>query len=291
MVTELGRRSFITGVSALAVAPMAFGAAPSKRIVTLEWTSTEIALSLGKSPVGCAEPSGYQTWVNVANDKLDHVTDVGRRQQPSLEAIRNLQPDLILSSRFRHASLAAALGEIAPTHLLDDQAGDGDMLAAVYQSVGQAGTALSLESEAKALLAQFDSNIDLLKTKSAGQISGRKLLVAQPLPGVPRLRVFAPNSAISMLLSRVGFSTALDMDPQPFGFTTIDLEGLAALDSETSLFLLSEQLPSELSDAALWPVLPLVAQGHVHLASTPHWPFGSTASLKRLVEDIVRTFA
>jgi ferric hydroxamate transport system substrate-binding protein len=270
---------------------MAFGALPSRRVVTLEWTSTEIALLLGISPVGCAEPSGYRTWVNVANDKLEHVADVGRRQQPSLEAIRNLQPDLILSSRFRHASLAAALGEIAPTHLIDDQAGDGDMLAAVYQSIGQAGKALSLESEAAALLAQFDDNIDQLKTQSAEKVSGRKLLVAQPLPGVPRLRVFAANSAISMLLGRVGFAQALEMDPQPFGFTTIDLEGLATLDSETSLFLLAQQLPTELSEAALWPVLPLVAQGHVHLASTPHWPFGSTASLQRLVEDIVKTFA
>jgi ferric hydroxamate transport system substrate-binding protein len=291
VVIRLGRRSFITGVSALAVAPMAFGALPSGRVVTLEWTSTEIALLLGISPVGCAEPSGYRTWVNVANDKLEHVADVGRRQQPSLEAIRNLQPDLILSSRFRHASLAAALGEIAPTHLIDDQAGDGDMLAAVYQSIGQAGKALSLESEAAALLAQFDDNIDQLKTQSAEKVSGRKLLVAQPLPGVPRLRVFAANSAISMLLGRVGFAQALEMDPQPFGFTTIDLEGLATLDSETSLFLLAQQLPTELSEAALWPVLPLVAQGHVHLASTPHWPFGSTASLQRLVEDIVKTFA
>ncbi|WP_313614639.1 iron-siderophore ABC transporter substrate-binding protein [Agrobacterium sp.] len=291
MVIEIQRRSFIAGVAALAATPDLLVAAPAKRVVTLEWTSTEIALSLGISPVGCAEPSGYRTWVNIENNKLDGAVDVGRRQQPSLEAIRKLEPDLILSSRFRHASLASALGDIAPTHLIDDQDGDADMLAAVYRSVGQAGTALSLKNEADVLLGQFDRAVEMLKAKSSQKIAGRKLLVAQPLPGVPRLRVFAPNAAISMLLNKIGFTAALDMSPQPFGFTTIDLEGLATLDGDSALFMLAEQLPQELADAALWPILPVVAQGNVHLAANPRWPFGSTASLQKLLEDIVGTFA
>ncbi|WP_253204103.1 ABC transporter substrate-binding protein [Rhizobium sp. X9] len=290
MVTAIRRRSFITGVVALASTPKSFAAPVPRRIVTLEWTATEIALSLGIPPVGCAEPSGYRAWVNVENDRLGDVVDVGRRQQPSLEAIRRLQPDLILSSRFRHASLASALGDIAPTHLIDDQAADGDMLAAVYRSVTQAGAALARADEAAALLARFDESMEILKTRLGSTVSGRELIVAQPLPGVPRLRIFAPNSAIAGLLQRIGFTAATDLPPQPFGFTTIDLEGLAALDGQCTLFILSESIPDDLRNAALWPVLPIVAQGNVMVAGATTWPFGSTASLQKLVGEITSQF-
>ena len=290
MVTAIRRRSFITGVVALAATPKSFAAPVPRRIVTLEWTATEIALSLGISPVGCAEPYGYRAWVNVENDRLGDVVDVGRRQQPSLEAIRKLQPDLILSSRFRHASLASALGDIAPTHLIDDQAADGDMLAAVYRSVTQAGAALARADEAAALLARFDESMEILKSRLGSTVSGRELIVAQPLPGVPRLRIFAPNSAIAGLLQRIGFTAAMDLPPQPFGFTTIDLEGLAALDGQCTLFILSESIPDDLRNAALWPVLPIVAQGNVMVAGATTWPFGSTASLQKLVGEITSQF-
>ncbi len=271
-------------------APVALAASGSSRLVTLDWTATEIALCLGISPVGCTEISGYRTWVNVANEGLSDAVDVGRRQQPSLEAIRKLQPDLILTSRYRHASIARALGKIAPVHLIDDQENDGDMLVSVYQSARQAGAALSRSDDVERLLARFDDDIEKLKLRDAGQVVGRKLVVAQPLPGVPRLRVFAPNAAISSLLRKIGFADGIEMPAQSFGFTTIDLEGLASLDSDSTLFILGESVPADLLHASLWPMLPVVAQGNVRLTGTPSWPFGSTASLQHLARQIVSRF-
>ena len=270
-------------------APVALAASGSSRLVTLDWTATEIALCLGISPVGCTEISGYRTWVNVANEGLSDAVDVGRRQQPSLEAIRKLQPDLILTSRYRHASIARALGKIAPVHLIDDQENDGDMLVSVYQSARQAGAALSRSDDVERLLARFDDDIENLKLRDAGQ-AGRKLVVAQPLPGVPRLRVFAPNAAISTLLRKIGFADGIEMPAQSFGFTTIDLEGLASLDSDSTLFILGESVPADILHASLWPMLPVVAQGNVRLTGTPSWPFGSTASLQHLARQIVSRF-
>ena len=290
MVTTIGRREFIAGVAALAATSTSASPVP-KRVVTLEWTSTEIALSLGLSPVGCAEVSGYRRWVDVASDRLGDVVDVGLRQQPNFEVIRRLQPDLILSSRFRHAALAMALGNIAQTDLIDDQAADGDMLAAVYQSVTQVGVALGRSDEAAALLAEFDNNIAMVKERIKNKVSGKTLLVAQPLPGVPRLRIFAPNSAVSGLLERIGFAAGLQLTPQPFGFTTIDLEGLAALEGQGTLFILSDSIPDDLRRAALWPVLPVVVQGHVLVGGATTWPFGSTASLQKLIGEIASRFA
>lgn len=132
--------------------------------------------------------------------------------------------------------------------------------------------------------------MEILKTRLGSTVSGRELIVAQPLPGVPRLRIFAPNSAIAGLLQRIGFTAAMDLPPQPFGFTTIDLEGLAALDGQCTLFILSESIPDDLRNAALWPVLPIVAQGNVMVAGATTWPFGSTASLQKLVGEITSQF-
>ncbi|MGF0522763.1 ABC transporter substrate-binding protein [Agrobacterium pusense] len=275
---------------ALIAAPGSLAASGPSRLVTLDWTATEIALSLGISPAGCAEISGYRTWVDVANEGLADAIDVGRRQQPSLEAVRKLQPDLILTSRYRHASIAHALSEIAPVHLIDDQENGGDMLASVYQSARQAGAALSRSDDVARLLGRFDDEIENLKSRHAGQVAGRKLVVAQPLPGVPRLRVFAPNAAISGLLRKIGFADGIEMSPQPFGFTTIDLEGIASLGSDSTLFILGETVPADLLNASLWPMLPVVAQGNVRLTGMPSWPFGSTASLQHLARQIVTRF-
>lgn len=291
MVTAIDRRWFLTGAAALIAAPKSLAASAPQRVVTLEWTATEIALSLGILPVGCAEVDGYRTWVNVANGGLAQSIDVGTRQQPSLEAIRKLQPHLILSSRFRHASLESALADIAPVSLIDDQPANGDMLAAVYRSIEQAGAALGRADDAAGLLARFDNDMQMLKHKFADRIAGKKLLVAQPLPGVPRLRIFAPNSSVAALLGKIGFDGAMELSQQPFGFTTIDLEGLATLDGESTLIILADAIPDDLRSAALWLLLPVVAQSNVRLSGTPSWPFGSTASLRQLIGNIASQFS
>lgn len=291
MVTAAGRRAFLAGAAAMLAAPRVSRAAGEPRLVTLEWTATEIALSLGFRPVGVAELDAYRKWVAVDNDGLQDAVDVGRRQQPSLEAIRKLSPGLILSSRFRHRSLQQTLAELAPTTLLDDQPDDGDMLAAVYNSVRQAGAALGRETAAETLLAGFDSRMADLKAGAAARAAGRLIVVAQPLPATPRLRIFSPNSAVAQLLDKIGYAPAMPLPPQPFGFSTIDLEGLAALDGAASLVLLSDSIPRELAEAALWPMLPVVAAGHVVLAGAANWPFGSVAALTRLVGSVVGKLA
>ena len=291
MVIDAGRRAFLVGAAALLAAPRPVGAAKALRVVTLEWTATEIALCLGLRPVGVAELDAYRNWVAVESEGLADAVDVGRRQQPSLEAIRGLSPDLILSSRFRHQALAQALAELAPTELLDDQPGDGDMLAAAYAGVRQAGKALGREDAAAALLSDFDARVAALKEKVLADNANRRLVVAQPLPGTPRLRVFSSNAAIAQVLEKIGFPNALSLPPQPFGFTTIDLEGLAALDGGATLVLLSDDIPRELAESALWPMLPTVASGKVISAGAANWPFGSVAALARMMETIVGKLA
>ncbi|WP_457579833.1 iron-siderophore ABC transporter substrate-binding protein [Ensifer canadensis] len=287
MVIRPTRRGFLCGALSLVAAPRLHAGEP-RRLVTLEWLATEIALLLGERPIGVADLDGYRRWVSVENDRLAGAINVGGRQQPSMEALTRLRPDLILSSALRHRALEHRLSEIAPTRLLDDQPEHGDLLAAVYDCTKAAGEALGRSEAAAALLADFDTKLAAIAADIGGtKLGGQPLVVAQPLPGVPRLRIFTANSAVLQVLVRAGFTAALELAPEPFGFSTIGLEGLASLDGKSKLILLSTEAPAELQTSAIWPMLPVVASGGVVPIGLPSWPFGGPASLLGLATNTV----
>lgn len=287
MVISQTRRGFVFGALSLLAAPRLHASEP-RRLVTLEWLATEIALLLGERPVGVADLDGYRRWVSVDNDGLAGAVDVGGRQQPGMEALTRLKPDLILSSTLRHRAVEQRLTEIAPTRLLDDQPEDGDLLAAIYQCTKAAGEALGRREAAARLIADFDKELaGIAKDITGSNLGGQAVLVAQPLPGVPRLRIFTSNSAVMQVLVRAGLSAALDLPAEPSGFSTIGLEGLAALDGRSRLILLSDEAPMELQSSALWPMLPVVASGGVVPVGLPSWPFGGPASLLGLVKNTI----
>ncbi len=287
MVIRPTRRGFLCGALSLLVAPRLHAGEP-RRLVTLEWLATEIALLLGERPIGVADLDGYRRWVSIQNDGLADAIDVGGRQQPSMEALNRLRPDLILSSAQRHLVLEQQLSEVAPTRLLDDQPQDGDLLAAVYTATKAAGEALGRSEAANGLLADFDTKLtDIAADLVGSKLGGQPVLVAQPLPGVPRLRIFTSNSAVMRMFVRAGFTAALDLPAEPSGFSTIGLEGLAALDGKSRLILLADEAPAELQNSALWPMLPVVASAGVVPVGLPSWPFGGPASLLGLATKAI----
>lgn len=75
------------------------------RVIALEWVYAENLLALGIQPVGVADIQGYKQYVNVQPSLTESVVDVGTRQEPNLEAIAQLKPDLILGVELRHKTI------------------------------------------------------------------------------------------------------------------------------------------------------------------------------------------
>src|SRR5690606_32019223 len=69
---------------------------PAQTVVTLEWAETELLARLGVMPVGAADLEGYRTWAGAAVPVDDTVVDVGTRQEPSVDSIAGLSPDLVI---------------------------------------------------------------------------------------------------------------------------------------------------------------------------------------------------
>ena len=89
-----------------------------KRIVVLEYSFLGDALALGLNPVGIADDNKPDSIIPEFTQQLSGYTSVGSRYQPSLEAIADLQPDLIIADDERHTVIADELNHIAPSIVL-----------------------------------------------------------------------------------------------------------------------------------------------------------------------------
>ncbi|MEH6775529.1 MAG: ABC transporter substrate-binding protein, partial [Cereibacter changlensis] len=111
----LSRRQVVAGAAALlwggAARAASRGAAPD-RIVALDWALAETLVALGVAPLAVAEAPLYAR--RVVEPALPAGTrDIGLRSWPNLEALRALQPDLILAMA-GYGIAPARLERIAP---------------------------------------------------------------------------------------------------------------------------------------------------------------------------------
>jgi ABC-type Fe3+-hydroxamate transport system substrate-binding protein len=143
--------------------------APAERVVVLEWDFAEHLLAVGVDPVGVADVAGYGDWL--ASELPEDVTDVGTRQEPSLEQIAALEPDLIVGVDFRHEATRDQLKAIAPTLILRDypEPGQGSELELMREALTTIGEATGRTEQAEEALADLDEHLD-----EAGRASRRR---------------------------------------------------------------------------------------------------------------------
>ncbi|WP_428794291.1 Fe(3+) dicitrate ABC transporter substrate-binding protein [Vibrio nomapromontoriensis] len=89
-----------------------------QRVVVLEYSFIDALASVGVSPVGVADDKNIERILPDVRALISPWTSVGMRPQPSLEAISELKPDLIIADAERHATVYKDLSTIAPTLLL-----------------------------------------------------------------------------------------------------------------------------------------------------------------------------
>lgn len=86
-----------------------------QRVVALDSPALDALVALGISPVGASEINAGTGFPDYLADDLGGTEVVGSIMEPNLEAIAELDPDLILGSKVRHEELYDQLTSIAPT--------------------------------------------------------------------------------------------------------------------------------------------------------------------------------
>ncbi|MCT1828857.1 ABC transporter substrate-binding protein [Brevibacterium luteolum] len=267
--------------------------APAQKVVTLEWSVTEYAVSLGVDPVGVADPKGYGVWsarVPLSGDPVD----VGMRTEPSIDAIADLAPDLILADTSSIPEEAMKQMErIAPVAVFNSATADG-LFDLVKKNQHDVATLLGKEAEADELDADFDAALQKAKesVEEAGK-TGDPMVFAYPYNEANSMtfRLHGPGSASSEVGRAIGLTDAsTEQGDEAYGLTTTDVEGLRTLPDDTHFLYwvdADEGDPMEtLKKNAVWTGLPFVTADRVAPAGTGIWLYGGTTSLGAFADEV-----
>ncbi|ABN82016.1 ABC transporter substrate-binding protein [Burkholderia pseudomallei] len=267
------------------------------RIVVLEFMFAEDLAALDITPVGMADPAYYPIWIGYDDARFARVSDVGTRQEPSLEAIAAAKPDLILGVGLRHAPIFDALSRIAPTVLfkyspnyIEDgrQVTQYDWARAILRTIG---CLTGRARDARAVQARVDAGLarDARRIAAAGR-AGERVAWLQELGLPDRYWAFTGNSASA------GIARALGLEPWPGEPTR---EGTAYVTSEdllkqpdlAVLFVSATEpgvpLDAKL-DSSIWRFVPARRAGRVALVERNIWGFGGPMSALRLADEMTQ---
>lgn len=270
-----------------------------ERVVVLEWTYAEDLLAVGVQPVGVADVEGYTTWLNVEPALSDDVADVGTRQEPSLESIAALEPDLIIGIQFRHEPIYDDLSSIAPTLLFnpypeDPSFGQLDEMRQTFLAIAEA---VGRTAEAEQVLSDLDASFEEAASalEEAGA-AGTPFLLVQAFTSQdqPQMRVFTDTSMASQIMERIGLENAWEGEFDPYGFNTVGVEALTTVDDASFFYVVQSDddvFANQWAENPVWQSLAFVQEGRTYPLGGDTWLFGGPLSSQLIAEKIVDALA
>ncbi|PZG20078.1 ABC transporter substrate-binding protein [Nonomuraea aridisoli] len=271
---------------------------PATRVVTLEWAETEMVASLGVMPIGVADVAGYGVWNTSA--KLDpSVKDVGNRQEPSVDSISALQPDLVVMEAARDSALVSQLESFVPVVVTEGSDATGN-LARMRADLNMIATALDKTAEAGKLLAEFDAALAEGKQKiAAAGAGGSPFVMADGWKqgSTISIRLFGKGSLVSDVATELGLKNAwTGKVDEMWGLGTTDVEGLTSLKDPAIRFFYNasdgdDVFADGLAGNAIWKSLPFVEKGQVTKLPDGIWTFGGPLSSRQYADALVKAYA
>jgi len=166
-----------------------------ERVVVLDTGELDSAMTLGVKPVGSVEAVeglGYPSYL----EGTQGIENVGTIEQPNLEKIATLEPDLILSSKLRHEQIYEQLSEIAPTVFTETTGVTWKENFEVHAE------ALNRTGEADKVKEEYQNHIDEFQQAIGEQLDETEVSVVRFLPG--DTRIYQKESFIGTVLEDAG---------------------------------------------------------------------------------------
>ncbi|RLV10419.1 iron siderophore-binding protein [Streptomyces griseocarneus] len=262
-----------------------------QRVVALDMTFVDATLALKSNVVG------YTTFSS-PDEKLPayfgddartyggKAKPVGTLEEPSLEKIMALKPDLILSAKVRHEKLYKQLSAIAPTVFTEDTG------ATWKDNLKLVGKALGKEKEADEKVAAYDK-----RAKAVGD-EVRKKKGTNPSVSVVRFvdgptRLYKEDTYIGVIVKDLGFGKPEDAKGTGFN-ADISEEQIKKVDAD-DIFVTAYPDPKGASAKSkekfeanpLWKQL----KGQVHEVDDTTWMLAvGVYGANAVLDDVAKTY-
>lgn len=263
---------------------------PAGRVVALEWVYAEDLLALGIQPVGVADIRGYQTFVDVEPKLAETVVDVGTRQEPSLEAIAQLEPDLIIGTQLRHEAIYDSLSTIAPTLLFNPYPNSNSLtqLDEMQQTFRAIAERVNRQDAAETVLRQMQDTFKAASDRIRATQQNNSFILGQFNEATPQIRLFTDDAMAVQVLNKIGLENAWKGQFDQFGFNTVGIEALPKIEQANFLYITPDKNThfKQLQNHPVWKGLKFVQENRFYSIGADTWVFGGPKSAQILVEKV-----
>lgn len=299
---RLGRRQFLaTALTSAVVAsctqqnqsqPDTPTSATATRIVALEWVYVEDLLALGIQPAGVADIRGYKTFVDIEPRLAETVVDVGTRQEPSLEAIAQLEPDLIIGTQLRHEAIYDALSAIAPTVLFNPYPDSNtltqfDEMQQTFRTIAER---VNRRDAGEAVLRQMQETFRTARDRlQSTKPTNNAFILGQFNEATPQIRLFTDDAMAVQVLRQIGLENAWKGQVDRFGFNTVGIEAFPKIGQADFLYIAPDNNIhlQKLQNHPVWQGLQFVRENRFYSIGSDTWVFGGPKSAQVLVEKVI----
>ncbi len=263
-----------------------FDASP-KRVITLPWSITETVIELGVTPLAVAGIEGYEKWV-VQPAIPEGVNNIGVRDEPNIELIAELKPDVIIVS-FQQRDLIETLSSIAPVLYFETFSANHNNYEMSKKVFMELAKLFERETYAQQRLADVDKRLKVLKNTLQQHFKGT-------VPKVTPLRfnnttlawIYGDNAMPQYALEALGIQAGLPQPKSQWGITQKKIIDLGKVNEGVVLYFEPYDRADQLFNAPLWRAMPFVRKNQFASVSST-WSYGGAMSILYLAEAMTES--
>ena len=237
-----------------------------ENIAVLDVQYVDQLVALNEQPAGSVKAAGAAAdFPEYLSGKLTDVKVLGTYEEPNLEAVLAMSPDLIICTEV-HEKIYENLSKIAPTVMLMRNEDWRDTLVTFGKIVGK-------EQEAEQVLEAYKEKTAKLAAELAAKLDGQSVGLIRPRDN--EIRVHTPKHRTGAILyddlGLIAPKPTTEVDDTAYH---ISLEALADVGAD-HLFLLTDdmfaEMVKEVQETATWKSLEPVKQNRVYTVDTTMW--------------------
>ncbi len=250
-----------------------------RRLVGLDRVATQLLLSAGVVPLA-TDVRDYLAYGAAAPLPIG-VLDFGSNNEPNLELLEELKPDLLVSS-LAPPELIGRVSEIAPSMFLPIFGEADSPLKQAVRATLHVGDVAGSADVAASTIADLEMTVNVARARSSSNTDKSFLLIGLE-PDGRHATVYGKNSIMQDIADRIGIRNAWSGHTNEYGFTLIGIESLIGISASLILYMdegeITDAALARLAESPFWAALPFVKEGR--LARLPGFdPLGTLPSAK-----------